>query len=152
MGASGRRFESAHPDRSFLSRDADRSPDSPKDVTVRADKLAFLQFFYDRLARACSDHRGDRFDLAEARQVVPVHHIRRKRSAAIGARDAFLERRHPSARRIKPYALALEASAPSSPTVVLAVVRVAALATVGQLSGSGPVKLADRLPLKAPRA
>ena len=133
-----------------LFRDAPASAhDGPHDMAVRAHELAFLDLSQDRLAPPAADHGADLVKLQVARQVIPVHDVRREYLAAVLARRPSLQGIHPGALQENMRAFPREPRRLAALGVIPAVVNASAVAAIGELSRSRTVERGRWLRLPA---
>ena len=78
-------------------------PERPDRVAIRAHQLALRYLIKDLLAGTTSEVRADVAELRRPRQVIPLHHLGRKNSTAIGAWESTLKTEEPFVPASLPY-------------------------------------------------
>ena len=80
------------------------SRECPDRVAICAHQLALRYLIKDLLAGATPEVRADVAELERPRQVIPLHHLGRKNSTAVGAWESTLETEEPFVPTSLPYA------------------------------------------------
>jgi len=80
------------------------APERPDRVAICAHQLALRYLIKDLLAGATPEIRADVAERERPRQVIPLHHLGRKNSTAVGAWESTLETEEPFVAASLPYA------------------------------------------------